>query len=130
MKITKERLTQIIKEELEGIYQEGELGHVKTPRNRGHVATDPKGLGHDSYDLSHVGKYHILNGYLAYVMSNGRVRSVNLIGPNGEAYYYQKQWVDKLTEAGYQPDESLTVPHPGASGGAHKGSGSKYDFDF
>ena len=115
MKITNKQLKQIIKEELEAVVKEQQLGRVRPPRDSsaGRATRAGGAFGFDDDDISNVGKYNMMNGYLAYVDQNGKVNTVNLIGPNGEAYYYADHYEQQLKAAGYVMDEYLTVPHPG-----------------
>lgn len=131
MKLTKQRLTQIIKEELENFKQEESLGTPRPPKDSsaGRPTRAGKAFGYSDDDAANIGKYNMLNGYLAFVDENGKVNTVDLTGPNGESYYYADDYEAELKKAGYERDENLTVPHPGASGRAHQGSGAaKYGY--
>ena len=118
MKITEAQIKQMIKEELETIMKEQELGRVRPPRNSsaGRPTRAGRAFGFDDNDAANIGKYNMMNGYLAYVDQDGKVNTVNLIGPNGEAYYYADHYEQQLKAAGYVMDQYLTVPHPGQRG--------------
>ena len=123
MKITEAQIKQMIKEELQAILgeeeiQEQQLGRIRPPRNSsaGRPTLAGKAFGFDDNDMANMGKYHMTNGYLAFVDENGKKYTVNLIGPNGEAYYYADHYEQELQAAGYVQDENLTVPHPGQRG--------------
>ena len=79
MKITKERLKQIIKEELQAVLgeeeiQEQQLGRIRPPRDSsaGRPTLAGKAFGFDDNDVANKGKYHMTNGYLAFVDGNGK----------------------------------------------------------
>ena len=112
MKLTKARLRRLIIEELEEARMDNLPGDYENYPTSAEKFGIPKKRGKKK-------TYNMMNGRLGYVDGYGNLQSVDLTGPNGESYYYEKDWLTKLKSDGYTEDPNLTVP-----GGRDDGRGS------
>ena len=114
MKLTSKKLKQLILEQMEQM--ESQMSSLP-----GDSKNYPAGAQNFGIPKK-TGKkktYNMMNGRLAYVDGYGNLQSVDLTGPNGETYFYEKQWLTMLGAEGYTEDPNLTVP-----GGRDDGRGN------